>query len=171
MTVISECDLIRPLRPIDFLLPQGDGTTNNTIQKGRPSPADYGRDRPQGDQTARKISDTERKRREVWAKHKDIIMAEALAAKYSQEGFSRTDLLATYPYFLVEASPHDEYWGANFSKEKIIKSGRLGNGKNQLGIMLTALRQLIKNEAITFMALTPNPSAQQLREAASARRR
>ena len=94
-------------------------------------------------------------------------MAEALAAKYSQEGFSRTDLLATYPYFLVEASPHEEYWGANLSKERIVKSGRLGNGKNQLGIMLTALRQLIKNEAITFMALTPNPSAQQLREAAS----
>ena len=27
MTVISEGDLIRPLRPIDFLLPQGDGPT------------------------------------------------------------------------------------------------------------------------------------------------
>ena len=106
------------------------------------------------------------KDREVWAKHKDVIMAEALAAKYSQDEFSRTDLLATYPYFLVEASPHDEYWGAGLSKERIVKSGRLGNGKNQLGIMLTALRQLIKNEAISFTALTPNPSAQQLREAA-----
>lgn len=35
--------------------------------------------------------------REVWVKHKDVIKAEALAAKYSQDEFSRTDLLATYP--------------------------------------------------------------------------
>ena len=119
-------------------------------------------------QLGKAVIRNEERDREVWAKHKDIIMAKALAAKYSQDEFSRTDLLATYPYFLVEASPHDEYWGAGLSKERIVKSGRLSYGKNPLGIdvMLTALRQLIKNEAISFTALTPNPSAQQLREAA-----
>ena len=43
--------------------------------------------------------------REVWMKHKDIIMAEALAAKYSQDEFSRTNLLATYFMSVAHSNP------------------------------------------------------------------
>ena len=72
-------------------------------------------------------------RRRDWSTTKVSVMRSALMAKFTQHEGPRELLLSTLqprPAVLVEASPHDTYWGG----------GRDGRGSNHLGRLLMELR-------------------------------
>ncbi len=59
-----------------------------------------------------------------------IVMEKALCAKFSSDPELRKLLKSTDGAVLIEASPHDLFWGA----------GRNGAGQNNLGCLLMKLR-------------------------------
>jgi diaminohydroxyphosphoribosylaminopyrimidine deaminase/5-amino-6-(5-phosphoribosylamino)uracil reductase len=65
-----------------------------------------------------------------WGAAKQAVMAEALRAKFGAHAGPRAMLLATRGAELVEASPHDAYWGQGFQ----------GEGRNMLGRLLEEVR-------------------------------
>ena len=70
-----------------------------------------------------------------------------LKAKFEQNQDLKTFLLNTKNMMLVEASPHDKFWGVGMSmRNKNIwkKKSWLGYSKNQLGILLMELRSNLK---------------------------
>ncbi|EGC29752.1 hypothetical protein DICPUDRAFT_42446 [Dictyostelium purpureum] len=69
--------------------------------------------------------------RKDWHEIKDIIMYNALFAKFTQNHYLRQLLLSTGDMKLIEDSPIDNYWGV----------GKDGTGKNKLGETLMDLRR------------------------------
>jgi len=65
-----------------------------------------------------------------WDCVKEEIMLKGLRAKFDQNVFLRTQLLATGTAELEEQAPWDSYWG----------SGRTGKGKNRMGHLLMKVR-------------------------------
>ncbi|MBI3442215.1 MAG: NADAR family protein [Candidatus Sungbacteria bacterium] len=65
-----------------------------------------------------------------WDSRRVPIMINALIAKFTGHEELREALLATGDAALIEANPHDPYWG----------SGRQGSGQNMLGKLLMELR-------------------------------
>ncbi|KAJ7529805.1 hypothetical protein O6H91_15G066300 [Diphasiastrum complanatum] len=76
----------------------------------------------------------ERQRRDLvrlnWESTKLTVMYEALLAKFSSYDYLRKLLLSTIGQVLIEASPHDYFWGC----------GRDGTGFNHLGKLLMKVR-------------------------------
>jgi len=70
-----------------------------------------------------------------WEAVKDDIMRVALLAKAEQHQEIRDYLLATGNKTIVEAAPHDYYWGL----------GKDGSGKNMLGQIWMETREKLKN--------------------------
>lgn len=72
--------------------------------------------------------------RSDWEQVKDKIMQQAVLQKFKTHADIREILLATSDELIVENSPIDYYWGC----------GKNGNGKNRLGEILMAVRQILR---------------------------
>jgi hypothetical protein len=79
----------------------------------------------------------ERKRplRLDWEQVKDDIMRKAVLRKFETHADIRKILLSTDDEPIVENSPVDYYWGC----------GKDGSGKNQLGLILREVREILRN--------------------------
>lgn len=69
--------------------------------------------------------------RSDWDLLRDDVMLRGLRAKFTQNPDFAARLLATRQEPLIEQSPWDSYWG----------SGRSGNGKNKMGLLLQQVRE------------------------------
>jgi N-glycosidase YbiA len=72
--------------------------------------------------------------RSDWEKVKDAIMQKAVLQKFQTHADIREILLATGDELLVENAPGDYYWGC----------GKDGSGKNKLGEILMAVREILR---------------------------
>jgi ribA/ribD-fused uncharacterized protein len=70
-----------------------------------------------------------------WEKAKDVIMHEAVLAKFTQHEDLRKLLLETGDALLVEHTENDAYWG----------DGGDGRGKNKLGKILMSVRDELRS--------------------------
>jgi len=73
-----------------------------------------------------------------WDVHRNLVMEQAVAAKFEQNRALQDRLLATGDAHLVEASPRDSYWGA----------GADGKGQNQLGLVLERVRSNLRQRQV-----------------------
>jgi len=80
---------------------------------------------------ARMGRDRKQKLRHDWDSVKDIVMLEALRAKFTQHEDLKEQLLQTGNVRLVEHTENDSYWA----------DGGDGHGKNRLGELLMQLRR------------------------------
>ena len=78
-----------------------------------------------------------------WEAVKEDVMRRALRAKFTAHRDLLEMLLSTGEEELVENSPSDSYWGC----------GKLGNGRNRLGHLLTELRSALRADAATHRAV------------------
>lgn len=72
--------------------------------------------------------------RNDWESVKDLIMRQAVLAKFTQHDDLRELLLATGDAKLVEQTTNDSYWG----------DGGDGRGKNMLGRILMEVREQLR---------------------------
>ena len=72
-----------------------------------------------------------------WETIKDAVMFKAVQRKFELHGEIRAVLLSTGEEELVENAPGDYYWGC----------GADGSGKNQLGITLMQVRDILRQQA------------------------
>lgn len=72
--------------------------------------------------------------REDWESVKDVIMLQALQAKFKQHPSLRKELLLTGNAYIIEHTKNDSYWG----------DGGDGSGKNRLGGLLMKVRSDLK---------------------------
>ncbi|MEM7201953.1 MAG: NADAR family protein [Planctomycetota bacterium] len=71
-----------------------------------------------------------------WEEIKEAVMLRALRLKFARAELVEL-LLGTGARPLVEASPHDAYWGA----------GKFGQGQNRLGVLLMQVRAELREAA------------------------
>ncbi len=88
---------------------------------------------PTAKEAAKMGRDRKRPLRSDWEKVKDEIMKQGVLRKFQTHADIREILLATGDEELVENSPIDYYWGC----------GADGSGKNKLGIVLMAVREIL----------------------------
>jgi ribA/ribD-fused uncharacterized protein len=74
--------------------------------------------------------------RSDWERVKDEIMQQAVLQKFKTHADIREILLATGNELIVENSPIDYYWGC----------GKDGSGKNRLGEILMAVREILRQQ-------------------------
>ena len=72
--------------------------------------------------------------RKDWEQVKDEIMQQAVLQKFKTHADICEILLATGDELIVENSPIDYYWGC----------GKDGSGKNRLGEILMAVREILR---------------------------
>lgn len=89
---------------------------------------------PTPKEAAKMGRDATRPLRFDWEKVKDEIMKQGVLRKFQTHADIREILLATGDEELVENSPIDYYWGC----------GADGSGKNKLGIILMAVREILR---------------------------
>jgi ribA/ribD-fused uncharacterized protein len=114
----------------------------------------------------------------TWDAKKGALMYRLNWAKYRQFPALRTRLLATGRAFLVETSPHDDYWGigTRLSTDEL-NQGPLGNvkwGRNEMGMILMRVRrQLVgwKNRLTTIKQRAARRAAQRQYNSELARHR
>lgn len=70
-----------------------------------------------------------------WEQVKDEIMRQAVLRKFETHADIREVLLSTGDKLIVEQSPTDYYWGC----------GADGSGKNQLGVILIEVREVLRD--------------------------
>jgi N-glycosidase YbiA len=75
--------------------------------------------------------------RQDWEQVKEVIMRDALRAKFAQHPELRSLLLSTGEAKLVEHTTNDRYWG----------DGGDGTGRNRLGLLLMELRTDLQKES------------------------
>ena len=88
---------------------------------------------------ARMGRDRKRKLRSDWESVKVSIMREALDAKFTQHAELRELLLGTGDALLVEHTENDDFWG----------DGGDGSGRNELGALLTNVRESLRSSTAT----------------------
>jgi len=71
-----------------------------------------------------------------WEQVKDEIMQQAVLQKFKTHADIREILLSTSDELIVENSPIDYYWGC----------GKDGSGKNRLGEILMAVREILRQK-------------------------
>ena len=74
--------------------------------------------------------------RRDWEQVKDEIMQQGVLRKFETHADIREILLATGDELIVENSPIDYYWGC----------GKDGTGKNKLGQILMAVREILRQQ-------------------------
>lgn len=89
-------------------------------------------------ESARMGRERSRPLRKDWEEVKEVIMYEALVAKFEQHKVFRDTLMATEDAILVEHTSNDSYWG----------DGGDGTGKNRLGHLLMKLRDERREEDV-----------------------
>ena len=76
-----------------------------------------------------------------WSQQQCLIMREGLSCKFSQNMALKDELAATRNMTLVEANPHDKFWGAGISiYDDKLQDPTSYPGKNMLGKLLAELR-------------------------------
>lgn len=80
--------------------------------------------------------DRQRKLRRDWERAKLGVMREAVEAKFRQHEELRVLLLGTGDATLIEHTENDDFWG----------DGGDGSGRNELGRILMAVRQRLREE-------------------------
>lgn len=85
---------------------------------------------------ARRGRDRKRKLRRDWERVKLGVMREAVEAKFRQHEDLRALLLGTGDATLIEHTENDDFWG----------DGGDGSGRNELGRILMAVRQRLREE-------------------------
>ena len=81
----------------------------------------------------------------VWHDHAPKLMEKALTAKFAQNGSLLETLLATGVKTIIEASPHDKFWGVGIglhSKDLFDKNA--WKGKNIMGKCLMNVRDSLR---------------------------
>jgi ribA/ribD-fused uncharacterized protein len=86
---------------------------------------------------ARMGRDRRRKLRRDWERVKIGVMREAVEAKFRQHDDLRVLLLSTGDAKLVEHTENDDFWG----------DGGDGSGRNELGRVLMAVRERLRDES------------------------
>lgn len=86
---------------------------------------------------ARMGRDRKRKLRRDWESVKIGVMREAVEAKFRQHDDLRSLLLATGEATLIEHTDNDDFWG----------DGGDGSGRNELGRVLMAVRDRLREES------------------------
>lgn len=134
--------LEEPLGWLSNFSPHGfelDGQWWHTVEHRFQGMKFTGRERREEVRLAR--SPTEAKRlgrrhgvRPNWDGLRDVVMLEALRAKFAAHEDLRRMLLETGDAILVEDSPRDRYWGC----------GADGRGKNRLGALLMQVRDELR---------------------------
>lgn len=87
--------------------------------------------------------------REDWGTHRMTAMLRALTAKFTQHVLLQQKLMMTGDAILVEASPHDSFWG----------DGPDGHGENRLGYLLTSLRDQLRMAQALVDGISADPEA------------
>jgi ribA/ribD-fused uncharacterized protein len=105
-----------------------------------------------------------------WNAKKARVMYSIVRAKFAGNTEARRALLATGSKFLLEASPYDKYWGAGINTylgnyANLLENGRLP-GRNQLGMILLAVRSACIRANITHRFLRKRTIAYHARRAA-----
>lgn len=83
----------------------------------------------------------------IWDNHRELVMKEALRAKFNSNTRLKKLLELTEDAELVEVSPYDKFWGVGADRNKmieLIKQNKTYPGKNVLGNMLMSLREEYK---------------------------
>ena len=75
--------------------------------------------------------------RQDWEQVKDAVMLKAVLCKFQVHVDIRAILLGTGDEEIVETAPSDYYWGC----------GKDGTGRNQLGVTLMQVRDLLNSSA------------------------
>lgn len=85
----------------------------------------------------------------IWDNHRELIMKEALRAKFGTNTRLKSLLESTGNAELIEVSPYDKFWGAGVDRTKmieLIEQGKTYPGRNTLGNALISLREEYKLE-------------------------
>jgi ribA/ribD-fused uncharacterized protein len=77
---------------------------------------------------------------ELWSNMRYDAMLAALRLKFTQNEDLKTQLLATKPKTLYEASPNDKIWGIGFAASAARTTSPTLYGTNLLGLALTQIR-------------------------------
>ena len=81
-----------------------------------------------------------------WLQSRCATMTTAVRAKFTQNDHLKKLLLHTKDKILVEASPHDKFWGAGLStKDRNIDNPDMWPGENHLGRILGEVRDLLSS--------------------------
>jgi ribA/ribD-fused uncharacterized protein len=84
--------------------------------------------------------------KDKWLTSSNEVMARGLSAKFDQNPSLHDFLVATGDTELVEASPHDTYWGIGLSiRSPLITDKASWKGKNKLGNLMVHLRDSWKS--------------------------
>ena len=87
----------------------------------------------------------------IWDNRRELVMKEALCAKFDSNTRLKTLLESTQDAELIEVSPYDKFWGAGVNRDKmieLIEQGKIYPGRNTLGNTLMSLREEYKLERI-----------------------
>lgn len=84
-----------------------------------------------------------------WGTHRMTAMLRALTAKFTQHVLLQQKLMMTGDVILVEASPHDGFWG----------NGPDGRGENRLGYLLDSLRDQLRMALAQVDGTSADPEA------------
>ena len=98
--------------------------------------------------------------RDKWHGRRELVMATALILKFTQDSLFNLELQHTHPYFLVEASRHDSFWGAGKTIGEMEDGNLQLRGLNMLGNLLVALRELIIEGRFVSQPWTNSTSSQ-----------
>ena len=85
----------------------------------------------------------------IWDNHRELVMKEALRAKFDSNTRLKTLLEFTQDAELIEVSPYDKFWGAGVDRTKmieLIEQDKTYPGRNTLGNALMSLREEYKLE-------------------------
>ncbi|XP_071119323.1 uncharacterized protein [Haliotis cracherodii] len=83
----------------------------------------------------------------VWKQCCQRVVERANLAKFSQNPYLKRKLLKTHPKLMVEASPSDLVWGIGLARDDPLAWDQKNwRGKNQLGYILTKVRDMIMEQ-------------------------
>lgn len=85
----------------------------------------------------------------IWDNHRELVMKEALRAKFDSNTRLKALLEDTQDAELIEVSPYDKFWGAGVDRNEmieLIEQNKTYPGKNTLGNALMRLREEYKIE-------------------------
>ncbi|KAI6230381.1 DUF1768 domain-containing protein [Aphelenchoides fujianensis] len=89
-----------------------------------------------------------------WSKKQLQVMYEICRAKFEQNSHLRRQLLNTHRSRLVEANPHDRFWGVGLSRtDPRVHQPKKWRGRNHLGRILQRIRKELCQEANALQRL------------------
>jgi ribA/ribD-fused uncharacterized protein len=98
-------------------------------------------------------------KRQHWLATRNQVMFEVVKAKFSGNPQARKTLLETGHQYLAELSPSDKHWGVaeKLTPQQLdqrVRQQRPSKGRNQLGLILMAVREILKRKSRQRLSLT-----------------